>query len=90
MKRHFNFIVHGKVQGVGFRFSCAEAAYRYGILGFVKNRPNGTVYIEAEGEDENIAQFRNWCKKGPLWAQVSELEEEQGTVIEYTSFEIKR
>lgn len=90
MKKHYKFIVHGKVQGVGFRLSCAEAAYKYNISGFVKNKSDGTVYIEAEGNNENLMLFRNWCKKGPLWAQVSELEEEQGSLKNYGSFEIKR
>ena len=90
MKKHIEFIVHGKVQGVGFRFSCAEAAYKYGILGFVKNRPDGTVCIEAEGSDENITLFKDWCKKGPQWASVSELEEKRGTLRNYSAFEIKR
>ena len=90
MKKHIKFIVHGRVQGVGFRFSCAEAAYKYGISGIVKNRSDGTVYIEAEGNDENLTMFKNWCKKGPLWAQVSELEEEPGSLKDYPTFEIKR
>ncbi len=90
MKKHIKLIVHGKVQGVGYRFSCLEAAYRYGVNGFVKNRSDGTVYIEAEGENEKIAEFIKWCSKGPLWARVSELEEEQGTLENFSSFEIKR
>lgn len=90
MKKHIKLTVHGKVQGVGFRFSCSEAANNYGIKGFVKNKPDGTVYIEAEGEDENIALFVDWCKKGPLWARVSELEEKPGSLKDFTSFEINR
>ena len=90
MKKHIKFIVHGRVQGVGFRFSCAEVAYKYGISGIVKNRSDGTVYIEAEGNDENIIMFKSWCKKGPLWAQISELEEEPGSLKDYSTFEIKR
>lgn len=90
MKKHTKLIVHGKVQGVGYRYSCSEAAHRFGISGFVKNKSDGTVYIEAEGEDENMTQFKVWCKKGPTWARVSELEEETGTIKDFTSFEIKR
>lgn len=90
MKKFIKFVVHGKVQGVGFRFSCSEAAHRYGIMGFVKNQSDGTVYIEAEGEVENVVLFKKWCKKGPMWARVSELEEESGNIKNYTSFEIKR
>lgn len=90
MKKCIKITVHGKVQGVGFRFSCVEAAYLYGVFGFVKNKSDGTVFIEAEGKVENLVQFRDWCKKGPLWARVSEIEEEPGTIVGYSSFEIKR
>ncbi len=89
MKKHYKIVVHGKVQGVGFRFSTSEAAFRYGIKGFVKNKPDGKVYIEAEGDEERIKLFRDWCKKGPMWATVSDLEEEEGTVKDFKSFEIK-
>jgi acylphosphatase len=90
MKKHIKLIIHGKVQGVGFRFSCLEAAYRYEIKGFVKNKSNGSVYIEAEGEEENLKAFKDWCKKGPVWARVSDIEEDQGSLKEFNSFEILR
>jgi len=50
MKKHVNITVKGRVQGVGFRYSAMEAAEELGIKGFVRNMPDGSVYIEAEGE----------------------------------------
>ena len=90
MKKHVNFLVKGKVQGVGFRFSCMEKAYKYKIFGFVTNRKNGNVYIEAEASEQNLVEFKNWLLKGPAWARVKEVEEEQGQIKEYDSFEIVR
>jgi len=88
MKKHFKIRVRGKVQGVGFRFSCMEVAYKHDIKGFVRNRSDRSVYIEAEGEEDNLAAFREWCAKGPVWARVNEIEEEEGDLQNFTSFEI--
>jgi len=89
MKKLIKLVIRGKVHGVGFRFSCMEAAYKYGIKGFVRNKSDGSVYVEAEGDDTNLDLFRQWCHKGPLWAKVNEVEEElsPGTK-DYNSFEI--
>ena len=53
----YHLIVHGRVQGVGFRYYVQEKAHLYGIRGWVKNRFDGTVEIEAEGEEENLRLF---------------------------------
>ncbi|MCP5515594.1 MAG: acylphosphatase [Spirochaetales bacterium] len=53
------------MQGVGFRHACRQEARFLGITGFVMNKPNGTVYIEAEGSPEQLNQFISWCNKGP-------------------------
>lgn len=90
MKKLIKFIIRGKVQGIGFRFSCMEAAYRYSIKGYVRNRSDGSVSVEAEGTDEMLKLFREWCHKGPLWAKVTEVEEAAGTPKDYRSFEIVR
>ncbi len=55
----------GRVQGVGFRISTKAVADQLGVKGFVKNLPNGNVYIEAEAEDIYMQEFLNWCKLGP-------------------------
>jgi len=90
MKKHVNFLVIGKVQGVGFRFSCMEKAHKYKILGFVTNRKDGNVYVEAEGTEQNLLKFKDWLQNGPAWARVNKVEEEKGQIKEYHSFEIVR
>jgi len=66
-----------------------EAAYRFGIKGFVRNKSDGSVYVEAEGREENLNLFRQWCQKGPLWAKVNEVEvETSGNTKDYQSFDI--
>ncbi|MBI9035269.1 MAG: acylphosphatase [Bacteroidales bacterium] len=66
--------VKGRVQGVGFRYSTVNAAKRNNISGIVKNLPNGSVYIEAEGELSNINEFISWCKTGNRFASVTDVE----------------
>jgi acylphosphatase len=88
--KHFKLSVSGKVQGVFFRASTKEAAERLGINGFVRNEPDGSVYIEAEGEEEKLNQFVEWCRVGPPRARVEKLEMIEGEALGFTSFQVKQ
>lgn len=57
-------IVSGRVQGVGFRYSVQTKALEHGLLGWVKNKLDGTVEIEVEGDQESIDSFINDIKTG--------------------------
>ena len=57
--------VRGRVQGVGFRYFTVKEARSLGITGFVKNMPDGSVYIEAEGAVNKLNEFVQWCHNGP-------------------------
>ena len=54
---HKRIIYHGRVQGVGFRYTAASAARGYDVCGYVKNQPNGTVLLEAEGDSGEVSGF---------------------------------
>lgn len=73
MKKHFNIYIYGLVQGVFFRSSAKEQADKLEISGFAKNMPDGSVYIEAEGEKNNLDKFTKWCNLGPMMAQVEKI-----------------
>jgi acylphosphatase len=88
--KHLNIKISGKVQRVGYRFSAMQAAYRYGIRGFVQNMPEGWVYIEAEGQDSDLKNFTEWCRKGPFGCRVESAEFTEGDLVNFTSFEIIR
>ena len=60
MKKAAIITVSGRVQNVGFRFNTLKAAKKNDIYGIVKNLHDGSVYIEAEGEEENLDQFILW------------------------------
>ena len=81
--------VEGQVQGVFFRRSAKEEAAKLEIKGFVRNEPNGSVYIEAEGEEKSLQEFIHWCKKGPEAALVKKVVIENCTRKNYPDFSVE-
>jgi acylphosphatase len=65
-------------------------AEQYSINGFVRNEKDGSVYIEAEGEEENLKQFVAWCHHGPPHAEVQQVDLKEGSVQGFKKFEITR
>lgn len=78
--------VYGKVQGVGFRYHTRKAAQRFGVNGFVKNQVDGTVYVEAEGEELAVDLFCDWCRNGPDWARVTDVNIQNQPIVGYVGF----
>ncbi len=68
--RAMRFVVHGRVQGVGFRVASVRMARRCGLSGWVRNRANGAVEAVAEGRASDLARFSRWLKTGPPGARV--------------------
>ena len=81
--------VYGKVQGVGFRFYTNKKAVELGISGYVQNKTDGSVYIEAEGDETNLLTFIDWCNIGPQWARVTNVETQFVPPINIVGFNIK-
>jgi acylphosphatase len=67
-------VVHGRVQGVGFRLALSRAAAARGVAGWVRNRPDGTVEAVLEGEPEAVDAAVRFCSEGPRGAAVGRLE----------------
>lgn len=88
MKKHLNIKVHGLVQGIFFRATAKEQADKLGITGFARNEFDGSVYIEAEGEENELEKFVKWCHIGPSMAQVKSVEISKGSLKNFTEFEI--
>jgi acylphosphatase len=63
--------VRGRVQGVGYRASCQQKATELGLGGWVRNRRDGSVELEAEGLPLRLGELQIWCEKGPGAALVS-------------------
>ena len=88
MKEHLNIKLYGRVQGVGFRWATLNKARKLGIFGFVKNEIDGSLCIEAEGQQQALNEFLEWCRKGPLWAKVESMDVVESTSRNYSSFSI--
>jgi len=69
-----NLKIYGQVQGVFFRANTQEEAQRLGLAGWVKNKVDGSVLIEAQGEKEKLEQLIDWCQKGSPNSQVEKIE----------------
>lgn len=88
--KNYTIVVTGTVQGVFFRASTQEQADRLGLRGWVRNEADGSVRIEAEGEEHALQEFIDWCKQGPRRAQVAHVTTEAGKVKHYPDFAVRR
>ncbi len=90
MIKHLNIKVTGRVQGVFYRASAREKAMAIGLKGFVRNEPDGSVYAEAEGNEEQLNEWIAWCRQGPPRAAVSNLIITESDPVGFVKFEIER
>ncbi|MGZ6125704.1 MAG: acylphosphatase [Myxococcales bacterium] len=63
-------VVTGRVQGVFYRHSAQQEAMRLGLVGEVRNLPDGSVEVIAEGPRDRLEEFVAWCRRGPPSAEV--------------------
>lgn len=68
VKKHFK--VTGRVQGVFFRQSSCAKAQSLGLSGWVRNLPDGSVELQAQGEQSAVAELQAWLNEGPPHARV--------------------
>lgn len=69
--RRVSVIVTGRVQGVSFRASTVREARAHGLTGWVRNLADGSVELEAQGDDARVAALVAWCAHGPPAARVT-------------------
>ena len=66
--------VRGLVQGVSFRWYTRQEAQRLGLTGWVRNEPNGTLSLEAQGPEDDVEALLAWVHHGPPHARVTAVE----------------
>jgi acylphosphatase len=68
-----HILISGHVQGVGFRSNAKRVADHFGLSGWVRNLPDGSVEILAEGPEGHVEEFIEWCHIGPYGAIVDDV-----------------
>jgi acylphosphatase len=70
--------IKGKVQNVGYRQFARIQAQKYKITGFVKNMPDNTVKIVAEGDKDNLSLFIRECRRGSFMSRIDDVQVAMG------------
>ncbi|MYL65311.1 acylphosphatase [Bacillus hwajinpoensis] len=89
MKR-YQFIVKGRVQGVGFRAFTQQKAAELGLTGYVMNQMDNSVEIEAQGEENTLTKFQFALQNGSPFSAVDEVQAQEKQVHDHErSFSIR-
>ena len=81
--------VHGRVQGVGFRYSAIREAQRLKLNGWVRNTDSGDVEVWAEGTQEALDLLFAWLRRGPSYSRVDSVEKTDATPRGYRDFVVE-
>jgi acylphosphatase len=83
------WLIRGRVQGVGFRYFAQRSAAQLGLAGYVRNLDDGRVEVYAIGPEAKLSELAGVLHRGPRWAEVHGMEEQEAEPKAYTSFEIE-
>ena len=89
MVKHYHITVHGRVQGVGFRYSARNKARELGVAGWVENQPDGTVKAAVQGKADRCNAFISWCREGTGYSWVEKIDLHEMEPTEYSGFTIR-
>ncbi len=73
-RKRLHAIIRGRVQGVGFRYFVQRHAQRLDLAGWVRNRADGTVEVEAEGHEQALRELVRLLHEGPPMAYVQSVD----------------
>ncbi len=85
----WRYTVRGRVQGVGYRYFALQAARELGLSGFVRNQPDGSVEVLAEGDDEALVTFEARLREGPSFGHVEALERQPSSPRGAAGFHVR-
>jgi acylphosphatase len=84
------FVISGRVQGVGFRWFTQDAAQTEGVVGWVRNLPDGRVEALIEGDEEAVTRVERAIRRGPRGARIEDVFTDAQEPGGYRSFTIER
>ncbi|KQN08640.1 acylphosphatase [Sphingobium sp. Leaf26] len=82
-----HLMIHGRVQGVWYRAWTVDTAHRLGLVGWVRNRADGSVEAVVEGEEAAVGQFQALAHDGPIAAKVARIDATDIAATPFTTFE---
>ena len=89
MKR-LRVIFHGYVQGIGFRYTTERLSRQFCVTGYVRNLMDGTVEVEAEGEEKELQDFLQAIRQSPMGPQILEVDAKWGEATgQWHNFTVK-
>lgn len=89
MKKRAHVFYSGSVQGVGFRYTTQRFSRRYPVTGFVKNLPDGSVELVAEGEEAELREFLK-ALSGAFRENIQQVDERwEKPASEFSGFEVR-
>jgi acylphosphatase len=83
------YYVHGRVQGVGYRYFVERVAGELGVTGYTRNLDDGRVEVYAVGTPEKLSDLAGSLRTGPRFSDVRGVEEMEAAVLEYSGFHIE-
>jgi acylphosphatase len=86
--RAYKLLLQGKLYKTGFRFYALEKAVEFDVKGFIMYTTDRDVIIHAEGEEQNLDHFVQWCRKGMLCCKVSRADVQETVPKQYNDFKI--
>ena len=85
----YRYLVHGRVQGVGYRYFVLRQAEALGVSGFARNLADGSVEVVAEGSEQALADLEARLREGPSFSEVSQVERETAVSRGDGSFHVR-
>jgi acylphosphatase len=83
------YFVRGRVQGVGYRYFVERIANGLGLAGYARNLDDGRVEVYVIGPAEQLGELSGCLWKGPRWAEVRGVDEQDAPVLKYLGFHIE-
>ncbi|MEP6534879.1 MAG: acylphosphatase [Bryobacteraceae bacterium] len=83
------FVVHGRVQGVGFRHFTLNAANRHNVSGYARNLADGSVEVYARGTAAQLSELAGSLRTGPPFSDVRWVDVSEAALEKHTGFRIR-